>query len=70
MCGIFGIVGQAPRELADRCLDRLEHRGPDARGLAELPGCVLGHRRLAILDVSGAGAQPMFSPCGSCATTL
>ena len=64
MCGIFGVVGHLPLELAARCLDRLAHRGPDGRGLLALPGCVLGHRRLSILDVSDAGAQPMLSPCG------
>jgi asparagine synthase (glutamine-hydrolyzing) len=64
MCGIFGVVGHVSLELAGRCLDRLAHRGPDGRGLLALPGCVLGHRRLSILDVSDAGAQPMLSPCG------
>ncbi len=42
----------------------LEHRGPDGGGLFEAPGIALGHRRLAILDLSPAGAQPMGSRDG------
>lgn len=64
MCGIFGIVGHVPHEKAALCLDRLRHRGPDGAGMLDLGGCILGHRRLAILDVSESGAQPMLSPCG------
>lgn len=38
---------------------RLRHRGPDDSGLWEAPGVALGHTRLAILDLSPAGHQPM-----------
>jgi len=38
---------------------RLRHRGPDGDGVWSEPGAVLGHRRLAILDLSPSGRQPM-----------
>jgi asparagine synthase (glutamine-hydrolysing) len=43
--------------------DRLAHRGPDSHGLWSnaAAGVALGHRRLSILDMSAAGAQPMLS---------
>ncbi|WP_296176318.1 asparagine synthase (glutamine-hydrolyzing) [Psychrobacter sp. UBA2769] len=46
--------------------DALYHRGPDAGDswLDETIGLALGHRRLAILELSPAGAQPMHSVCG------
>ncbi len=43
---------------------RLERRGPDSEGFAAWPGAALGHRRLAILDLSAAGHQPMLSEDG------
>jgi asparagine synthase (glutamine-hydrolysing) len=42
----------------------MEHRGPDASGEWETPEVWLGHRRLAIIDLSPRGAQPMHSPDG------
>lgn len=69
MCGIFGIFGSDPQKMQDalcRMSLALHHRGPDAEDhwfdlSVEL---ALGHRRLAILELSAAGAQPMTSACG------
>ncbi len=69
MCGIAGIVfatGSAEAESAVRAmLPPLARRGPDAEGLHLWPGVGFGHRRLAILDLSPAGAQPMLSADGT-----
>ena len=67
MCGIAGCVGEQSEigTLAVRTMtDALARRGPDSDGLAEWPGAVLGHRRLAILDLSPAGHQPMLADGG------
>ncbi len=52
--------------LVRRMTDAIEHRGPDADGLwqDEAAGLTLGHRRLSIVDLSPAGAQPMASASG------
>ena len=64
MCGIVGYAGLAGAlklDLLSSMRDTIAHRGPDASGLWSTPdgSVVLGHRRLAILDLSEAGAQPM-----------
>lgn len=70
MCGIAGIVdgrgGVDPRTV-ERMRDRLAHRGPDAAGLwrSDDGRLVLAHRRLAIVDLSATGAQPMAGPGGT-----
>lgn len=69
MCGIAGIVGvtdaETGRLAVEQMVGALARRGPDAEGVAQLPGAVLGHRRLAIFDLSDAGAQPMASADGA-----
>jgi asparagine synthase (glutamine-hydrolysing) len=70
MCGIVGFwldrASGDPLALLQRMNDALVHRGPDAGGFAcwNEQGVGLGHRRLAIVDLSPAGAQPMTSRSG------
>ena len=65
MCGIAGVAGKANAlELVRRMSRLLEHRGPDGEGYFTAPGIALGHRRLAILDLTHAGHQPMTSRDG------
>jgi len=62
MCGLCGIVelDRPPdRAAVDIRLDGLAHRGPDGRGVFTDDGVCLGHLRLAIIDLSDAGLQPM-----------
>jgi asparagine synthase (glutamine-hydrolysing) len=65
MCGIAGLVGARPvhRATVAAMTDLLAHRGPDDAGLWSSPDgrCVLGHRRLSIIDPTPAGHQPMTS---------
>lgn len=66
MCGIVGFSAVAPRAegVLREAVARLRHRGPDAAGAALVDGgCVgLGHARLSIIDLSGAGTQPLYLP--------
>jgi asparagine synthase (glutamine-hydrolysing) len=73
MCGIAGFFDPDRRidpatydRTAGAMADRLAHRGPDGRGVWSDPaaGIALGFRRLAILDLSPAGDQPMHSSDG------
>jgi asparagine synthase (glutamine-hydrolysing) len=70
MCGIAGYFGHRGRDAGQRILDTMQlamlHRGPDGRGiwLDSLHRAGLAHVRLAILDPSPAGAQPMASVDG------
>lgn len=61
MCGIVGIIGrEASEATAAQMALRLRHRGPDGEGVYQEPGVALAHRRLAILDLSESGRQPMI----------
>jgi asparagine synthase (glutamine-hydrolysing) len=76
MCGVAGFVQWDGRSVAAgeargvvECMTTaLAHRGPDGAGVVQAPSvtggplAVLGHRRLAIIDLSERGAQPMVSP--------
>jgi asparagine synthase (glutamine-hydrolysing) len=76
MCGIAGIVSLtgAPVPLLDASLEVLSrmvaHRGPDGRGAWAAASHRTGliHRRLAIIDLSGAAQQPMIGPSGAVIT--
>lgn len=67
MCGIAGILNGGSPELLERMLRRLAHRGPDDWGIQWFPDhrSGLAHRRLAILDLSPAGHQPMANQQGT-----
>ncbi|MDH5298449.1 MAG: asparagine synthase (glutamine-hydrolyzing) [Desulfobulbaceae bacterium] len=63
MCGITGVVNRkdipADPEIISAMATTIAHRGPDGKGVWTEGPVGLGHRRLAILDLSAAGAQPM-----------
>ncbi|MBA2383614.1 MAG: asparagine synthase (glutamine-hydrolyzing) [Actinobacteria bacterium] len=66
MCGIAGLVSRhAPPDpaLVERMIDALRHRGPDEGGVATLGSCVLGHRRLQVIDLD-TGSQPVSNEQG------
>ena len=72
MCGIAGLLSTPGRpeaieaETIRRMGDSLAHRGPDDHGewIDAEQGIALAHRRLAVVDLSAAGHQPMRSHCG------
>jgi asparagine synthase (glutamine-hydrolysing) len=59
MCGVAGYIGPRIDGLAERMIASLRHRGPDGEGVLTRDGLVLCHTRLAIVDLSEHGAQPM-----------
>lgn len=71
MCGVAGMIGrlhEPNRAAVQRMNDAIAHRGPDAEGFWASPpddrgwGAMLAFRRLAILDLSPSGEQPMVDP--------
>jgi asparagine synthase (glutamine-hydrolysing) len=73
MCGVAGIwdrrhqsAPEAVTAVAEAMTEALRHRGPDDGAVFADPGAglALGHRRLSIVELSPAGAQPMISSCG------
>jgi asparagine synthase (glutamine-hydrolysing) len=78
MCGIAGLFRPGGAEegalsaVARSMTERLAYRGPDASGYwtNAAAGVAFGHRRLSILDLSQAGAQPMRTDCGRLTVTL
>lgn len=66
MCGIAGLIGPVrgarAHDAVRGMVGALARRGPDGEGIEAWDGAVLGHRRLAIFDLSAAGRQPMVSP--------
>lgn len=66
MCGLVAIIGPGADYETTRLnamSDAIAHRGPNGSGAYSAPDCMLGHRRLSIIDLSEAGAQPMTSSC-------
>lgn len=66
MCGIAGFHGRFLPDALKRMAERIAHRGPDDSGFfhAADHGVGLAHRRLAIIDLSPAGHQPMSDATG------
>jgi asparagine synthase (glutamine-hydrolysing) len=68
MCGIVGICNRrgepVPANLLKRMTDIIAHRGPDSEGHYTDGPVALGHRRLAIIDLSPHGRQPMANETG------
>jgi asparagine synthase (glutamine-hydrolysing) len=67
MCGICGVWGGEGREAVGAMIAAMDHRGPDDRGLLQDGNVALGMTRLAIIDTSSAGHQPMQTPDGQIA---
>lgn len=67
MCGIAGYRGAGSREMLQRMLESIAHRGPDDRGMEFFGDVGIGQNRLSIIDLSPAGHQPMFDDEGSVA---
>ncbi len=63
MCGFTGFSGHLAQKekILSRMMDRIVHRGPDMGGMYADEDMALGFRRLSILDLSDAGAQPMYN---------
>lgn len=65
MCGITGFIHldgtSASPSVLQKMTDAIAHRGPDGEGQWIEGNTALGHRRLAIIDLSPAGHQPMIS---------
>lgn len=67
MCGIAGIVGPGREKSATlrAMVAAIAHRGPDGEGFFEDGSASLGHRRLAVIDLSASADQPMSNEDGS-----
>src|SRR5215213_5441463 len=77
MCGIAGLISVDPERRVASMLKAIEHRGRDDEGVWTSAStdawgrrASLGHRRLAIIDTSSAGHQPMLSEDGRYALTF
>ena len=68
MCGIAGILNldgaPASESTVTSMADAIIHRGPDGFGSWAEGPAAFGHRRLAIIDLSELGRQPMHTPDG------
>lgn len=64
MCGIAGFIGNRDRDRLSRMATAIEYRGPDQEGVYEDSYFSVAHKRLAIIDLSEQGRQPMLDPSG------
>lgn len=60
--GVFTLSGNNLNDVVERMNSALKHRGPDDRGIANCGCLCLGNTRLAVIDTSRAGHQPMHDP--------
>ncbi len=71
MCGIISIIGKGAVEASlEEAIATLKHRGPDSHGSMQFDGAALGHTRLAIIDLSPSGHQPMRDNAKNIAITF
>ena len=69
MCGFVAMCGETDEQLLRHMMGQIRHRGPDGQGVLRIGDALLGHLRLAILDVKG-GAQPMTNERGDLAVSF
>ncbi len=69
MCGFVGFTDkrdpESKKEILHRMMQRIVHRGPDMAGLFANDAVGLGFRRLSIIDLTEAAAQPMYNEDGT-----
>ena len=72
MCGFVGFTSKinSKETVLQRMMERMIHRGPDMGGQYVTDDIAMGFRRLSILDLSEAGAQPMQSEDGRVVVTF
>ena len=74
MCGIAGMLDLRGEAVGDSVIRRmtstLAHRGPDGEGMFIDGPVALGHRRLAIIDLSSAAHEPMVGDRGQVMLTF
>lgn len=63
MCGFVGFTGDIENRntIIENMMNKIIHRGPDSSGIYSDEKVTLGFRRLAIIDLSTEGSQPMFN---------
>ena len=67
--GVLSIAGDVSAEVVQRMNAAQKHRGPDDHGVFRAGNVILGNTRLAVIDTSPAGHQPMHDPeTGNCIT--
>ena len=61
MCGICGIIDHTDVNRIEAMISAMRHRGPDDSGIFQEKGFALGMARLAIIDITPKGHQPMHN---------